>query len=104
MIRKYCFSLVAFFVVFATHAGEPNYSILSVPQALLKNADVVKRNEEIRFEIISTGETVLYKKYALTILNENGDDYAGFHEWYDKLQDIRSVEGSLYDMTGRLIK
>jgi hypothetical protein len=86
------------------HSKDIGYSILLVPKELLKNANAVKRVDEMRFEVINSGETVLYKKYAVTILNENGDDHANFYEWYDKLKSIRSIEGNLYDMMGNQIK
>ena len=84
--------------------GDVNYAVSSVPQNLIKNANVVKRLEEIRFEIVNTGETIFYQKYALTILNEAGSKYAQFTQDYDKLTQIRSIEGSLYDANGKLIK
>jgi hypothetical protein len=84
--------------------AQGEYAALFIKPELLKNANVVKRKEEVRFEIISTGETILKKKYALTVLNENGDRMATFVEYYDKFSEIRSVEASLYDATGKLLK
>ena len=85
-------------------AADPKYPVSAIPENLKKDADVVKRMEEISFQIISTGETILHKKYALTILNENGDEYAGISEYYDKLISITSMEGTLYDATGKVLK
>lgn len=96
--------LITLFSSLACYSKDINYSVLSIPKELLKNANVIKRIEQIRFEIINTGETVLYRKYAVTILNENGDDQSGFYEWYDKLKSIRSIEGNLYDMMGNPLK
>jgi hypothetical protein len=64
------FFLLASFFVFAT-GGE--YAVTNIPEALKKNANVVKRMEEERFTLKSPGEAVYYRKYAFTILNENGD-------------------------------
>jgi hypothetical protein len=96
--------LFSLFASLSGYSKDGNYSVTLIPKELLKNANVVKRMEEIRFEVINTGETVLYRKYALTILNEAGDEHAGFYEWYDKLQSIRSIEGNLYDMMGNELK
>jgi len=85
-------------------AQNEQYAVSKIDTALLKNAHVVKRMENIRFEIESTKEAVLNYTYAFTILNENGDAYAGFSEWYDKLREIVSIEGSLYDANGKQIK
>src|SRR5438309_2959637 len=85
-------------------AGDIVYPVSAIPDSLLKNAHVVKRAEEINFEIVSTDKTVLHYKYALTILDEAGDDYAGFEEYYDKLRKIESLEGRLFDASGKLLK
>ena len=95
---------LSLFASLACYGKEIDYSVHLIPKELLKNANVVKRMEEIRFEVINTGETVLYRKYALTILNEAGDEHAAFYEWYDKLKSIRSIEGNLYDMMGNELK
>jgi hypothetical protein len=92
-----CLSLTAF-------CSDPDYSVTAIPKELFKNANVVKRMEQMRFEIISTGETILYQKYALTILNEAGSKYSQFSQYYDKLISIRSIEGALYDADGKLLK
>jgi transglutaminase-like putative cysteine protease len=84
-------------------ADEP-YAITRIPAVLLKGANAVKRNEEIRFRINSLDETVLYKKYAITVLNEIGERFAPFLEYYDRLRSIRSVKGTLYDEQGRVVK
>ena len=55
-------------------AGEGEYAVSRIPAALLKNAHVVKRMEKISFEIVNTGEAIFKKIYAITILDENGDD------------------------------
>ena len=60
--------------------GQANYAVSSVPEQLLKDANVIKRMEDIRFEINNTGEAILKKKYALTIMNEKGDRHAAFLE------------------------
>ncbi len=87
-----------------SNATDAPYGFNTISPALLKNASVVKRMEEIRFEIKSTTQTTLRYKYAFTILNESGDKYAQFFEWYDNLSEIVSIEGSLYDASGKNIK
>jgi transglutaminase-like putative cysteine protease len=103
-MRK-CFLLAVLFLYVANgRAGDVKYPAYAIPAKLLKNANVVKRMEEIEFEIISITETRLHYKYALTILNENGNKYAGFSEWYDPFRHISSVEGYLYDENGKMLK
>ncbi len=85
-------------------AAGDEYAVSKIPAALLKNAHVVKRMEQISFEVLANGEAILKKKYALTILDENGDRQAGFMEYYDKLHDIKNIEGALYDADGKELK
>lgn len=85
-------------------AGEGEYAVSKIPQHLLKNANAVMRLEELKFEINSTKQTVLTNHYVITILNENGDKWAEFYEYYDKFRDIESVEGALYDANGKQLK
>lgn len=101
---RHLFLVFFFFISLYSIAEERNYSIGLIPEALLKNANVVKRTEEMQFEIISTRETVLRQRYAYTILNAAGAEKAAFREWYDALRSIEDIEGSLYDAFGKLIK
>lgn len=87
-----------------TIAADGVYTVSSINPALLKNANVIKRSEEVRFTIHNLKNTTLVYKYALTILNEKGDKHGYFVEWYDKLREITSIEGNLYDATGKKIK
>jgi hypothetical protein len=85
-------------------AGDGEYAVSKIPAVLLQHAHVIKRMEKISFEVINTGEAILRKKYALTIMDENGDKQAGFLEYYDKLHEIKNIEGTLYDADGKELK
>jgi hypothetical protein len=85
-------------------AGDGDYAVSKISPALLKNANAVLRLEEMEVEISSAKEYYQRYHYVITILNENGDFWADFNEGYDKLQDLTSVEGLLYDAEGRQIK
>lgn len=104
-MRKLC-GLIGTFILFpfSSFAIEGEYAVSKIPANLLKSAHVVKRMEQISFEVLSNGEAILHKKYALTIMDENGDRQAGFLEFYDKLHEIRNIEGSLFDADGKLLK
>lgn len=94
---------ISFLTAFTTSA-QLNYNVKAIPDSLLKNANVVKRFEEMAFEIKSTASSTLRHKYAFTILNENGDEQAQFVEWYDQMREVGDIEGSLYDASGKLVK
>ncbi|HEX6846880.1 MAG TPA: hypothetical protein VF144_07875, partial [Chitinophagaceae bacterium] len=95
------FFLLVSLIAFGT-GGE--YAVTGIPDALKKNANVVKRTEEERFILKSPGEAVYYCKYALTILNENGDKHAAFQQYYDKFIEIKNIQGTLFDAAGTKIK
>ncbi|MDF2381078.1 DUF3857 and transglutaminase domain-containing protein [Nostoc ellipsosporum NOK] len=99
-----CFITILAFV-FALHAkAQQPFSITNVPATLVKNAYVIKRLDDQQFILQKDGEAVIRIHYAYTILHENGDDYAEFAEYYNKFRDIRSVEGTLYDAQGNVIR
>jgi len=86
------------------YAKDGEFAVSRVPMQLLKNANAVMRLDELRFEIKSIREAVQTRRFVVTILNENGDHYAQFSDYYDKLRDITSIEGYLYDADGRQVK
>ncbi|HEY6062059.1 MAG TPA: DUF3857 domain-containing protein, partial [Chitinophagaceae bacterium] len=104
MCKRVIIALLLMLPCGLSFAGEGDYAVSKIPAALLKNAHVIKRMENISFEVINTGTAILRKKYALTIMDENGDGQAGFLEFYDKLHEIRNIEGTLYDAGGKELK
>lgn len=85
-------------------ASGGEYAVASITEGLKKNANVVKRTEEERFTLKSPAEAVYYRKYAFTILNENGDKHAAFQQYYDQFLEIKNIEGNLYDAAGNKIR
>ncbi len=104
MLRKFIISISLVGYTLLSHAGGGEYPVSAIPEALLKKANAVKRTEQISFEVVSDDEAVLRKKYAITVLNENGDKHAFFSENYDKFREIRNIEGALYDGNGKELK
>lgn len=99
--------IVTILLILSTHlvrADGGEYAISKIPFTLLKNANVIKRAEEVRFEVISLTRTREYNKFAITILNEQGDEFAYLYEYYDMLRSVKSIEGTLYDANGKEIK
>lgn len=85
-------------------AGDPEYPAFSIPAELKEKAHTVKRWEEIQFRLTSEGVAHLTEHYVITVLDANGDDEARLLADYDKLREIRSVRGVLYDAFGRTVK
>lgn len=87
-----------------SRAGDGNYAVMLINPVMLKNCNVVKRYEHKQFIIKDRGEAYYKVKYALTILNENGDRFAQFSQYYNKFYEIRSIEGNLYDAYGKELR
>ena len=54
-------------VISICSSAQNKYPVAAIPASLLKKAHVVKRMEEIRFEIVNLHETIYKRKFALTI-------------------------------------
>ena len=87
-----------------SNGGDNDYAITQLSPELIKNVNVVKRMEVMRYAITEKNRAVLYRKVAYTILNEQGEDWGYFSAGYDKLRSIESFEGTLYDAFGKKIK
>ncbi|MDH7461445.1 DUF3857 domain-containing protein [Chitinophagaceae bacterium 26-R-25] len=85
-------------------AGNGDYSIAKIAPGLMKDANVIKRYEEIKFEVVSVNKARTYKKVAYTILNEKGDEFAEIVALYGKLNNQPSIEATLYDAMGVKVK
>lgn len=85
-------------------SGDTNYSVHKIPSELLKNANAVVRIDYTHFELKSKKKATVTRKYAITILNSNADNYAQFREYYDNFTKIKSIKGVIYDKNGKIIK
>lgn len=88
----------------AVYGGDdPKYPVSAIPEALLKNVDVVYRVDHMKFTIHSKNKASYHVHQAITILNGNGKDYAYETVGYDKLSKVTSFKGFVYDVNGKLI-
>jgi transglutaminase-like putative cysteine protease len=85
-------------------AGDPIYPAFTIPAELKERAHSVKRWEEIQFRLTAEGEARLIEHYVITVLDGNGDEEAKLTADYDKLREIRSIRGVLYDAFGKAVK
>src|SRR5687768_5234605 len=86
------------------NAADGEYAVSKIPQPLLKNAHIVVRKELQRIELKSLEKMVITNKYVITVLDEQGDDYAYLAEAYDQFSTIDYMEGTLYDAAGKKIR
>jgi hypothetical protein len=103
-LKKYILSICCTLIVTLLSAADYDYSVLKIDTALLVNANAVKRFEEIKLEVKRLDKVIYKRTYVITILNEKGDDFAEFSEYYDQLQTIESIDGTLYDAFGKKLK
>jgi hypothetical protein len=80
------------------------YNVQLIPDSLLKNAHAVKRMEELHVIIKALNKVIVTNKYAITILDEQGDQESGYINSYSSMKDLSSIEGNLYDASGKKIK
>ena len=85
-------------------SDDSNYSINNIPEELLKDANAVVRMDYTYFELKSKKSATVTRKYAITILNTNGDHFAQFREYYDDFTKIKSIKGVIYNKNGKVIK
>lgn len=101
MMRTILFLLL---ISTAAFGGDPQYPVSAIPAQLLKNADVVLRKEEQIIRLIDLKDLRVTHRYAITVLNENGDKKAVFVDGYDKSSQITDLSGALYDASGKQLR
>lgn len=80
-----------------------SYPAAGIAPALSLNADAVVRYDST-FMKVEMGVVQLVHKYAITILNNRGDRYAGFRETYSSFNTISNIKGRLIDAEGKQIQ
>lgn len=100
-IRLGVFLLVSSFSAFAS---DLKYPVSAIPAELKKDADVIVREDFMSFKILSKSRAHHVVKYVVSVLNENGNEYAEHQVYYDKLTKVVSISGAVYDANGKQIK
>ena len=86
-----------------TAVGQNPYDIATVPDAVKKNASVIKRSENIVFQVTDINSAKKDVHQVLTIMSEAGKDALVFHEATDKFHLLDDVEIRVYDASGKLL-
>ena len=89
---------------FAVSAGAQEYAVAGIPDSLLLHANAITRKEELKVTIKSLDKVIVHHKYAITILNEQGDEYAEYSNNYSTLEGLGDISGNLYDAAGKKIR
>lgn len=80
------------------------YNVALIPDSLISGANVVKRFSELKINITGIGKAEVKRRYVLTILNEKGDRFAVYQNYYDRYADLSDISGTLYDAAGNKLK
>ncbi|QIX62450.1 DUF3857 domain-containing protein [Hymenobacter sp. BT18] len=104
-MNRFSLLLVVSLVSTAAQAGTaPKYPVAAIPSALRENAHAVVRLHDETFTVKSAGQAVSTLRYAITILDADGDDHAVDQVDYDRFKSISYLRGSVYDAEGKLLR
>ena len=95
--------LVSVLVSSFAWSQEVNYSVLSIPEDLKKDANDIVRLDYAKMVIKSKKEATLHVKYVVTILNSKSHSNERYIS-YDKDKRISGLSASIYDSSGNKIK
>lgn len=89
---------------FVTLSAQMDFSVSSIPDSLKKNAHSVTRFDNETTEYGSLKSGVLKESYAITILDDKGEDRAHFTFSGDVYNVLKSFSAKVYDAQGKLLK
>lgn len=106
MCKRLTLSILLFLVAVsqAAWAGDPVYPAGTIPDSLKKNAHLVKRIDEMTVKINDLSDVRFITHTVATVLDEAGAEQMSLETYYDKLREIRTISGALYDADGKLLK
>ncbi len=92
------------FLFISNDSISQEYAAKLIPDSLKENADAVLRMENISVNISAIDKAVVKHKYAITVLNENADEFATYSNQYDDLISLSDISATLYDANGSKVK
>ena len=98
MIIAFCFSFIL-----NCKSQTVSYNLATVPDSIKKNVGVIVQYESTVFTVQDIDEAALNVRRIFTVVNEDGKDELGFHEYTSKFRSLADAELKVYDANGRLI-
>ncbi|KIA88129.1 DUF3857 domain-containing protein [Kaistella jeonii] len=92
------------FLVFSVFSFAQDYSVSSIPENLLKNANAVIRESSEDYVLKSVSDMEIKQTTAITILSTAGDQYSLVVIPYNPTTKVSSIKVELYDAYGKLFK
>lgn len=83
---------------------KPEYAFSVINTQLLKNANVIVRNQVFEFSIKSVSHATEKMLNALTILNNSAIEHTKIRIYEDKFQQLKSLTAVVYDAEGNKVK
>src|SRR5215831_9494158 len=80
------------------------FGLADVPDSIKKNADVIKRLEEVYFEVTDIDRASLKIYSIYTVVNSNGKEVLDFEEGSNKFSSLGDVEIKVFDSEGRQVQ
>jgi hypothetical protein len=103
-MKRVLLLICAAFFCLAVYAKDIKYPVTAIPESLKKNVNVVVREDETIFKILSRKSATVHVHYVATIMTANGKDYATRTIFYDKLSKVNGLKAVVYDANGEVIK
>ena len=81
------------------------YPFSAIPAELLPGADMVVREYDLKFEVLSEGEALETEHKVITLLNDAAAKREGDQAfYYSKFTKIEDIEAAVYDAAGQLVR
>jgi hypothetical protein len=96
--------MILVLAMLATATLAQDYNVANIPDSLKRNSNAVKRLEELRVSVKALDKVIIRHRYAITILNERGDEFAEYSNSYSSLEGLSDISGNLYDASGKKMK
>ncbi len=103
-MKKYFLTFPVILALSLLTASGQLYSVASIPDSLLDNADLVLRDFDQQFIMNSVNSGTETVRKVWTILNKEGENEASLHIIYDKNKDVKVKQIILYDKSGKKIR
>lgn len=98
---KKCLLIIAVLYTTCNLQAQLLYDLATLPETLKKDADVIKRLEEITFEVTDIDRSSYTVHQIITVMNEKGKQAMQFSEYTDKYHILEDAEVKVFDALGR---
>jgi hypothetical protein len=102
-MKKCLLVITAALIVYNVQAQVTSYDLSAIPDVVKKDADVVKRYEDILFEVTDIDRAVMKVHQLYTILNEDGKYMLNFHQYTSKFTVLGDVDIKVFDAGGKQV-